>query len=102
MAYIKAASLFECPIKDVEIEHTAGIEGKDEGMKVPLYVRMPKGASKENPCPAVLLMCGLDGHRPDNTVRSNEFLARGWASVIVDIPGTAGLYHHQPGLLVRY
>lgn len=87
-AYIKAASLFECPIEDVEIPHTAGTD-KDEGTKVPLYVRLPKGANKDKPVPAIMLMCGLDGHRPDNTVRSNEFLARGWASVIADIPGTA-------------
>lgn len=86
--YMKAAALFECPITDAEIPHTAGLPN-DEGKAVPLYVRYPKGASKEKPCPAVLLMCGLDGHRPDNTVRSDEFLARGWASVIVDIPGTA-------------
>lgn len=86
--YMKAAALFECPIQDVTIPHTAGTED-DEGTEVPLYVRYPKGASSEAPCPAVLLMCGLDGHRPDNTVRSDEFLQRGWASVIVDIPGTA-------------
>lgn len=87
-AYMKAASLFECPIEDIHIPHTAGTE-KDEGTEVPLYVRYPKEASKSNPCPAVILMCGLDGHRPDNTIRSDEFLVRGWASVIVDIPGTA-------------
>lgn len=87
-AYIKAASLFDVPIKDVVIPHTAGI-ASDEGKEVPLYVRIPSGASKQKPAPAVILMCGLDGHRPDNTVRSNEFLERGWASVIVDIPGTA-------------
>jgi len=86
--YLKAASLFECPIQDIEIPHTAGISS-DEGTAVPLYVRVPAGASKENPCPAVILICGLDGHRPDNTVRSDEFLARGWASIIVDVPGTA-------------
>lgn len=88
VVYLKAAALFEQPIKDIEIAHTAGTP-EDEGTKVPLYVRLPAGASKEKPCPAVILMCGLDGHRPDNTVRSNEFLARGWASIIVDIPGTA-------------
>lgn len=87
-AYMKAASLFASPIEDVAIPHTAGLPS-DEGTVVPLYVRYPTGASKERPCPAVLLMCGLDGHRPDNTVRSDEFLKRGWASVIVDIPGTA-------------
>jgi hypothetical protein len=81
-AYLKAASLFDCPIEDVSIPHTAGTQ-QDEGDTVPLYVRLPKSASKQNPAPAVLLMCGLDGHRPDNTVRSDEFLARGWASVIV-------------------
>ncbi|KAI5205835.1 alpha/beta-hydrolase [Aureobasidium subglaciale] len=86
-AYIKAASLWDCPIKDVTILHTAGTSADDNS--VPLYVRLPKDASKSKPCPAVLLMCGLDGHRPDNTTRSDEFLARGWASVIVDIPGTA-------------
>lgn len=79
---MKAAALFDCPIEDISIPHTAGI-AKDEGKEVPLYVRLPHGASKEKPAPAVILMCGLDGHRPDNTVRSNEFLARGWASVIV-------------------
>lgn len=87
-AYIKGAALWEVPMKDVSIPHTAGTD-KDEGNEIPLYVRIPEGASKAKPVPAILLMCGLDGHRPDNTVRSNEFLARGWASVIVDIPGTA-------------
>ncbi|WPH00357.1 Hypothetical protein R9X50_00318400 [Acrodontium crateriforme] len=87
-AYMKAASLLEVPIEDISIPHTAGIES-DEGREIPLYVRIPAHASKTKPCPSVILMCGLDGHRPDNTVRSNEFLARGWASIIVDIPGTA-------------
>lgn len=89
-AYIKAAALFDCPILDVRIPHTArAVPPSDEGADVPLYVRYPAAASRENPVPAVLLMCGLDGHRPDNTLRSDEFLTRGWASVIVDIPGTA-------------
>jgi pimeloyl-ACP methyl ester carboxylesterase len=87
-AYMKAASLFDVPIKDVAIPHTAGTD-KDEGKEIPLYVRVPPDTSPSKPCPVVILMCGLDGHRPDNTVRSNEFLARGWASIIVDIPGTA-------------
>lgn len=85
--YLKASALWECPITDVEIPHTAGTSA--DGPTIPLYVRYPKGASKSSPCPVVLLICGLDGHRPDNTTRSDEFLARGWASVIADIPGTA-------------
>ncbi|KAL1297326.1 hypothetical protein AAFC00_004874 [Neodothiora populina] len=87
-AYLKAASLWECPIKDVVIPHTSGTSA-DEGDSIPLYVRLPKDASKTKPCGVVLLITGLDGHRPDNTTRSDEFLARGWASVITDIPGTA-------------
>ncbi|KAK4542975.1 hypothetical protein LTR36_005973 [Oleoguttula mirabilis] len=87
-AYMKAAALLDTPITDINIPHTAG-QANDEGKEIPLYIRIPKGASKAKPCPAVLLLCGLDGHRPDNTTRSDEFLARGWASIIVDIPGTA-------------
>ena len=86
-AYMKAVSLFDCPIQDVNIPHTAGNE--QEGPMVSLYVRMPHGASSSTPCPAIIFLCGMDGHRPDNTARSNEFLKRGWASVIADIPGTA-------------
>lgn len=86
--YMKAAALFETPIEDVSIPQTAAAPN-DEGKQIPLYIRIPHGTSKANPTPSVILMCGLDGHRPDNTVRSNEFLARGWASIIVDIPGTA-------------
>ncbi|KAK0287660.1 hypothetical protein LTR91_003116 [Friedmanniomyces endolithicus] len=87
-AYMKAAALFETPIEDISIPHTAGAS-QDEGKEIPLYIRVPQTASKDKPCPSVILMCGLDGHRPDNTTRSDEFLARGWASIIVDIPGTA-------------
>lgn len=87
-AYMRGAALFDRPVEDVRAPHAAGLPGR-EGPEVPLYVRWPEGASRERPAPAVLLMCGLDGHRPDNTVRSDEFLKRGWASVIVDIPGTA-------------
>ncbi|THW07477.1 alpha/beta-hydrolase [Aureobasidium pullulans] len=86
-AYIKATQLWQCPIKDITIPHAAATSADADS--VPLYVRIPKDVSKSKPCPVVLLMCGLDGHRPDNTTRSDEFLARGWASVIVDIPGTA-------------
>ena len=55
----------------------------------PLVVGNPLDESETLANHLTLLSVGLDGHRPDNTVRSDEFLARGWASVIVDIPGTA-------------
>ena len=86
-AYIKAASTWANPITDVSIPHTAGTSA--DGPEIPLYVRFPASASKSSPAPTILLITGLDGHRPDNTTRSDEFLARGWASIILDIPGTA-------------
>jgi len=85
--YLRGASLWDAPLKQVIIPHTAAT-GPD-GKEIPLFVRIPNGASSSNKCPVVLLITGLDGHRPDNTGRSDDFLKRGWASVIAEIPGTA-------------
>ena len=65
-AYLKAAKLWETPLKDVNIphKHAAGADGKE----IPLYIRIPPTATPESPCPVVLLITGLDGHRPDNTM----------------------------------
>jgi hypothetical protein len=84
--YLKAASFWDAPITEHIISHTqaSGADAKE----IPIYVRLPPGASSTTPCPAILLITGLDGHRPDNTVRTDEFLQRGWASVIAEIPGT--------------
>lgn len=35
------------------------------------------------------LITGLDGHRLDNSERTDERLKRGWATVICDIPSVA-------------
>ncbi|KAK1461022.1 hypothetical protein CMEL01_15319 [Colletotrichum melonis] len=86
-AYMKAAQSWDCPIDEIDIPH-AHAKGGD-WKSIPAYVRVPPGASQSKPSPVVILMTGLDGYRPDNTVRSDEFLARGWGSVIVEIPGTA-------------
>ncbi len=73
-----------------------GKEGEgEEG--IPVYVRCPTGRMmRENGLvveedemvvdgegevgrrPVVVLMTGLDGYRPDNTGRCDEFLKRGW------------------------
>jgi len=71
----------------VKIPHTAA--ERADGKEIPLFVRLPQGASSEKKCPVVLLITGLDGHRPDNSERTDEFLARGWGCVITEIPGTA-------------
>ena len=85
--YLKAASLWKPPIKEDIAPHTRRA-GKD-GEHIPLYVRVPEGASASNKVPVVLLMTGLDGYRPDNSQRTHEIINRGWAVVIVEIPGTA-------------
>ncbi|CAL5871260.1 uncharacterized protein PFLUO_LOCUS5508 [Penicillium psychrofluorescens] len=85
--YLKAASLWSPPIKEVVIPH-ARRAGKD-GAQIPLYVRLPEEASAQNKVPVVLLMTGLDGYRPDNSQRTHEIIGRGWATVVCEIPGTA-------------
>jgi len=85
-AYLMGAKLWDVPITEVVIPHKHASEG--DGKQIPLYLRIPPTASKESPCPVVLLVTGLDGHRPDNTERTEEHLKRGWATVICDIPGT--------------
>ncbi|KAK0717232.1 Alpha/Beta hydrolase protein [Lasiosphaeria miniovina] len=85
-AYMKAARTWAVPVDEVAVPfaHASGRDRTDAG--IPVYVRAPPTDQKS---PAVILMTGLDGYRPDNTVRCDEFLARGWASVVVEIPGTA-------------
>jgi Asp-tRNA(Asn)/Glu-tRNA(Gln) amidotransferase A subunit family amidase len=71
--YLKAGALWEEPVQEVIVEH-AHRKGRDLDV-IPVYVRVPKG---KDSAPVVILMTGLDGYRPDNTVRCDEFLKRGW------------------------
>jgi pimeloyl-ACP methyl ester carboxylesterase len=84
-AYLQGTRLWDVPVEEVIIPFKH--KGEGDKPEIPLYVRVPKGASKENPAPVILLITGLDGHRPDNTERTEEHLKRGWATVILDIPG---------------
>ncbi|KAL1997204.1 hypothetical protein VTN49DRAFT_7351 [Thermomyces lanuginosus] len=85
--YLKAASIWKPPIKEVIIEHKHRAE--KDGATIPILVRIPEGANSSNPVPVVLIMTGLDGYRTDNSQRSHEIVRRGWACVICEIPGTA-------------
>lgn len=107
--YLKAGVLFACPVQEVLVPHVYKA-GRDRDV-IPVYVRVPanddneeegekrggegRGKGKERKgeekrkWPVVILMTGLDGYRPDNTLRTTEFLSRNWASVTVEIPGTA-------------
>jgi hypothetical protein len=81
--YLRSASLWSNPIEEAIIPHKYG--ANHDGAEIPLYIRKPSGPG---PFPTILLITGLDGHRPDNTERTQEFLNRGWACVLCDIPGT--------------
>ena len=85
--YIKAGSSWTEPMQEIHVPHTQ-ISGPLVPT-IPIYLRAPVIAMKEKPVPTILLITGLDGHRPDNTQRTDEFLKRGWACVVVEIPGTA-------------
>ncbi|RDW81927.1 alpha hydrolase-14 [Coleophoma cylindrospora] len=85
--YLKAGSKWDCPVRAVDVPHTER-QGADRET-IPVYVRLPKSAESGSKCPAVVLFTGLDGYRPDNTQRCEEFLSRGWGCVIVEVPGTA-------------
>lgn len=86
-AYMKAGRTWASPVEDVVILHTHRKHADRSG--IPVYLRLPQSSSRENPCPAMVLLTGLDGYRPDNTTRSNEMLERGCAFIAVEIPGTA-------------
>ncbi|KAK4125143.1 alpha/beta-hydrolase [Parathielavia appendiculata] len=94
-AYLQAGALWESPVQEVMVKHRYA-SGGDRG-EIPVYVRVPKDLKRSEEgdggeggaCPVVVLMTGLDGYRPDNTIRCEEFLKRGWGSVVVEIPGTA-------------
>ncbi|MCJ1341143.1 hypothetical protein MMC09_006439 [Bachmanniomyces sp. S44760] len=86
-AYLKVAGNWIEPVREEIIPHP-NAAGADK-TTIPLYVRTPAHASTKNRVPTILLLTGLDGHRPDNTQRTHEFINRGWACVIADIPGTA-------------
>ncbi|OAK96891.1 alpha/beta-hydrolase [Phaeosphaeriaceae sp. SRC1lsM3a] len=81
--YLQGARLWDIPITEDVISHKYASE--KDGKSIPVYIRHPAG---QGPFPTILLITGLDGHRPDNTERTDEFLARGWAVVVLDIPGT--------------
>lgn len=85
--FLRGSSVWQNPVYEERIPHTSATEL--DGKEIPVYIRLPVSAGRKLPFPTVLLLTGLDRHRPDCTNLTDEFIARGWASVIVEIPGTA-------------
>lgn len=84
-AYLAGVQRWTVPVAEELIPHTHAANG--DAATVPVYTRVPP-LSSSGAFPTILLITGLDGHRPDNTERTTEFLKRGWATLILDIPGT--------------
>ena len=88
-AYMAAVREWVDPVVEVGVPFV-GARGSERG-EIPVYVRVPSAAAAAKGgkgVPVVLLITGLDGYRPDNTQRLNEFVKRGWGTVVVEIPGT--------------
>jgi pimeloyl-ACP methyl ester carboxylesterase len=81
--YIQGARLWTVPITEATIPHSHA--SSNDSKEIPLYIRKP---ATSTPVPTILLITGLDGHRPDMTERTEDILQRGWACVMCDIPGT--------------
>ncbi|KAM0541888.1 hypothetical protein ACHAPJ_013034 [Fusarium lateritium] len=84
--YMKASATWTVPLTEIAIPHVFR-KGADRET-VPVYVRVPQN-TEISTCPTILVLTGLDGYRPDFTILHNEFLSRGWAAVIAEVPGTA-------------
>ncbi|MDP1537076.1 MAG: alpha/beta hydrolase [Burkholderiales bacterium] len=76
---------------------------KKNGMKATGYLRLPKGASKSNKVPAVLVMCGADMLKEDREKYAEGALSQGMAALVVDAPGTGETtFPHAPESIVAW
>jgi pimeloyl-ACP methyl ester carboxylesterase len=80
--FLKSVSFHEPPVERVEVP----FEGRPgEGSTVSFYLARPKDES--NP-PVVVLWLGIDAWKEEAFVYSEQFLRRGIATVMMDMPGT--------------
>lgn len=85
--YLRAGRTWDLPVEEAVIPHIRRDPRSGDGARVPIYVRIPEITAREGEiCPVVVL---VTGSRPDHTQKADEFLARGWGVVVVDVPGSA-------------
>ncbi|ORY09072.1 yellowish-green 1-like protein [Clohesyomyces aquaticus] len=88
-AFFKGASYLASPLTEHLIPHTHAKPGTEEQYaSIPVTVRLPERAKPGQSFPTVLQIYGLDGYRTEHTMPSSHHIARGWASIAVEIPGT--------------
>jgi hypothetical protein len=81
--HLRGPKLWDIPITKTITPHIHASNG--DTSYIALYIRKPSGLGL---LPTILLITGLNSHRPDNNERITEFLSRNWATVICDILGT--------------
>ena len=79
-AYRKACQHLDPPLEVTEVEL--------DGQTIRTHFRAPKGATPDNPAPAVLIMCGADVFKEDRGWAGEMALEEGLASLVMDGPGT--------------
>lgn len=93
--YEKSAALLPDPPETVVVTKN--------GMKATGFLRLPKGASKTNKVPAVLVMCGADMYKEDREKYAEGALSQGMAALVVDAPGTGQTtFPHAPESVVAW
>lgn len=88
-AYERGGLLLDPPNVAVAIAFThADRSAGDSDAPIQAYLRLPKGSMPDGGWPVVLFICGLDGYRTDHTLRSQQHVDRGYATLMFEIPGT--------------
>lgn len=81
-AYARYGSLLDTPVQSVTIDFSA--VGYEPG-KIRFYLRTPPAA---HPPPVVIMWGGVDAWKEEMTELSDEFIARGLATIALDNVGT--------------
>lgn len=88
-AFGKGAALLDPPIVPLQVPFTAADPAAGDAERaIEACLRVPAGAPPEAGWPVLLFICGLDSYRTDNTVRLRQHVERGFAALILEIPGT--------------
>jgi pimeloyl-ACP methyl ester carboxylesterase len=81
--------LLDPPITEHQILHAHGLEATTEaGSNIAVYARVPSHSGPAK-FPTIIQIYGLDGYRTEFTRKSTDHIVCGWASIAVEIPGTA-------------
>lgn len=75
--FMAAGRFFDPPLQRIIIPF--------EGKEIVGYLRLPRGVTKP---PMIFHWGGIDGWKEDSKSNADGYLAAGWGSFVIDIPGT--------------